>query len=206
MRRSFTSVLLILAAGFAVGLIASTAWNPVIPPATAHGEQPKTEQQAAPSIRDELEQIKGKLPGQAHAMMDVSYHFANLWFAVQRGNWPLAQFYFNETRSHLRWAIRIIPVRKDSQGQEIKLPEILAAVENSPLKQLESAIQAQDREKFVAAYDFTLTGCYSCHKAVDKPYLTLKVPDHPADAMIDFNPLASASSATAPQALDSSSK
>ena len=35
-------------------------------------------------------------------MMDVDYHFANLWFAGQSKNWPLAQFYLNETRAHLR--------------------------------------------------------------------------------------------------------
>jgi hypothetical protein len=30
---------------------------------------------------------------QAHVMADVGYHFANLWFAVKNGNWPLAQYY-----------------------------------------------------------------------------------------------------------------
>ena len=138
------------------------------------------------ALRAELDTIKGKLPGQAHAMMDVAYHYDNLWFAGQHGNWPLAQFYFNETRSHLRWAVRIIPVRKDNQGQEVKLADILESLENRPLKDLEAAIQAGDREKFAAAYRFTLEACYACHKATDKPYLTLHVPDHPSESMIDF--------------------
>ncbi|TWU13120.1 hypothetical protein CA54_19460 [Symmachiella macrocystis] len=141
------------------------------------------------ALRAELDMIKGKLPGQAHAMMDVAYHYDNLWFAGQHGNWPLAQFYFNETRSHLRWAVRIIPVRKDNQGQEVKLADILKSLENRPLKDLESAIQAGDREKFNTAYRFTLEACYACHKAADKPYLTLQVPDHPAESMIDFEPV-----------------
>lgn len=140
------------------------------------------------TLRAELDEAKGKLPGQAHVMMDVAYHYNNLWFAGTRGNWPLAEFYFGETRSHLRWAVRVIPVRKDNQGREVKLADILQAVENSPLKDLESAIKAKDREKFVAAYQFTLTSCYSCHKAVDKPYLVLRIPDQPAEEMIDFNP------------------
>ena len=79
-----------------------------------------------------------------------------------------------------------------SQGQrrcqEIKLQDILQAVENSPLKQLEESIQAKDREKFVAAYEFTLTSCYACHKASDKPYLRPRIPDHPASAMMNFDP------------------
>jgi hypothetical protein len=86
--------------------------------------------------------------------------------------------------------VRIIPIRKDSVGREIELGAILQAIENSPLKDLEAAIKSKDREKFVAAYQFTLEGCYSCHKAVEKSYLTLKIPDHPAEAMIDFAPLA----------------
>jgi hypothetical protein len=28
---------------------------------------------------------------QAHVMADVGCHFANLWFAVENRNWPLAQ-------------------------------------------------------------------------------------------------------------------
>ena len=68
------------------------------------------------SLQDEIERLKKIVPDQAHAMQDVDYHFTNLWFAAQQGNWPLAKFYLNETRSHLRWAVRINPVRKDTPG------------------------------------------------------------------------------------------
>ena len=54
--------------------------------------------------------------------------------------------------------------------------------------QLDGAIKAKDREKFVAAYEFTLTTCYSCHKAADKPYLRSRIPEHPASTMMNFNP------------------
>ena len=30
----------------------------------------------------------GLLPDQSHAMVDVGYHFANLWFAADKENWP----------------------------------------------------------------------------------------------------------------------
>jgi hypothetical protein len=136
----------------------------------------------------DIQTLKDKAPDQAHAMVSVAYHFNNLWFAGSRANWPLAEFYLNETRSHMRWAVRIIPVRKDNAGREIKLGDILESVENSPLKQMQEAIQAKDREKFVAAYEFTLVGCNACHKASDKPFLRVKVPDFPAEPMIDFNP------------------
>jgi hypothetical protein len=139
-------------------------------------------------LHAEVERLKEKATDQAHVMMSVSYHFNNLWFAGQHGNWPLAQFYWNETRSHLRWAVRVIPVRKDNQGREINLKAILEAVENSPLKQLDEAIKAESRDQFVDAYKFTLEGCYACHTASDKPYLRLQIPSRPMDAMINFEP------------------
>src|SRR6266850_8464052 len=79
-------------------------------------------------LKAELEQLKGRLPSQSHAMMDVDYHFTNLYFAGQSRNWALAQFYLNETRSHLRWAVRIIPVRR-IPGGEIDLRGLLEAVD-----------------------------------------------------------------------------
>ena len=49
------------------------------------------------------------LPDQSHVMKDIAYHFSNLWFAAQAQNWPLAGFYLNETRSHLKWAVSPAP-------------------------------------------------------------------------------------------------
>ncbi len=160
-------------------------------PSVALAQPPVAQKLDLMSLHAEVERLKQVVPDQAHAMQDVDYHFTNLWFAANQSNWPLAQFYFGETRSHLRWAVRIIPVRKDSKGQEIKLQDILQAVENGPLKELEESIKAKDREKFVAAYEFTLTTCYSCHKAADKPYLRPRIPEHPASAIINFDPNAS---------------
>jgi hypothetical protein len=134
--------------------------------------------------------LKDKATDQAHVMASVEYHFSHLWFAGQAENWPLAQFYWNETRSHLRWAVRVIPVRKDNAGKDVHLAPILEAFENTPLKQLQDAITAQDRERFVKEYKFTLETCYACHKTSDKPYLRPKVPERAGDTMINFDPQA----------------
>jgi hypothetical protein len=143
------------------------------------------------SLKADVETLKQKATDQAHVMVSVAHHFTNLWFAGQHANWPLAQFYWNETRSHLRWAVRVIPVRKDDSGQDIDLQAILQALENSPLKALEDAITSQDRDLFVKAYRFTLESCYACHKAADKPFLTLQIPTAPADSLVNFDPAAS---------------
>jgi hypothetical protein len=140
------------------------------------------------SLASEIEMIKGKLPDQSHAMQDVSYHFSNLWFAGEKLNWPLANFYWSETRSHLRWAVRIIPKRKDNAGREIDLPAILQAMENTPLKQLQDAITANDKDAFEKAYRFTMETCYACHKAADKPFIHPQIPTQPESPIINFDP------------------
>ncbi len=145
-------------------------------------------QPAAAIPAAELEAIKGKLTDQSHVMQDVGYHFTNLWFAAEKQNWPLAKFYNDETLSHLHWAVRIIPVRKDLAGADIKLEDILQAFENGPWKQMQDAITAQDGVAFEKAYRFTIETCYSCHKAADKPYLRPQIPTAPAATIINFEP------------------
>jgi hypothetical protein len=141
-------------------------------------------------LKADVARLKDVVPDQAHAMTSVAYHFNNLWFAAKAENWPLAEFYRGETRSHLRWAVRIIPIRKDNAKRDVKLGDILQAVENTPLKQLQEAIQAKGRDKFVTAYKFPLEGCYSCHKASDKPYLRPQIPEGQAEPTINFDPRA----------------
>ena len=87
------------------------------------------------ALRAEIDQLKGKVPDQSHAMSDVGYHFANLWFAGEKKNWPLAKFYLDETRSHLNWAVRIIPVRKTRAG-DLELKGILDAIDNTFLSEI----------------------------------------------------------------------
>lgn len=140
------------------------------------------------ALKAEFEALKRLVPSQSHAMADVDYHFSNLWFAAQNANWPLADFYLNETKSHLNWAVRIRPVRKLSSGQEFDLRPMLQGVENASLAQLKTAVGKQDLNAFEAAYRQTITECYACHKLAEKPYLRPRIPESPATRMINLGP------------------
>jgi hypothetical protein len=139
------------------------------------------------ALKAENERLKGLVPSQSHAMMDVAYHFTNLWFAAEHENWPLAQFYFNETRSHIRWAIRIVPVRRAAAG-EVKLEEIFAAFDGSLLAAIQKEIGAKNRKGFKIAYQAALGGCNGCHTASDKPFLHVKIPERQEVRIVDFTP------------------
>jgi hypothetical protein len=156
-------------------------------------DTPDNDEKGAPKVEAllaEIKRLQEAVPDQAHAMMSVAYNFTNVWFSAKAENWPLAEFYWSETRSHLRWAVRIIPIRKDSAKRDVDLRAILQALENGPLNQLQEAIKAKDREKVVAAYKFTLEGCYACHKASEKAYLRPQLPERPAEPIINFDPKA----------------
>jgi hypothetical protein len=126
-------------------------------------------------------------PDQAHAMVDVGYHFANLWFAADKENWPLAKYYLQETRSHLYWAVRLHPVRTTSTGSEVNLNGILQAIDNSFLTEIDSAITNTDVAKFKTVYRQTLEGCYACHTACEKPFLRPQVPTAPSAMILNFD-------------------
>jgi hypothetical protein len=138
-----------------------------------------------------------RLPDQAHAMADVGYHFANLWFAAEKQNWPLAIYCLGETRSHLKWAVRIQPVRRNKAGNEVDLKGILEAVDNTLLAEVDRAVTNKDAARFQAAYRQTLAGCYACHVACEKPFLRLQVPQAPGATMITFDATDAASEANA---------
>jgi hypothetical protein len=149
-----------------------------------------------PSSRDditaltaEVARLKGMVTDQSHVMADVSYHFSNLWFAGQAENWPLAQFYADETHSHLKWAVRVIPFRKDRAGRDVDLGGILTALEQTSLKDLDESIKAKDKSRFTTAYKAQLTNCMACHKAASKEFIVLHVPERPDVNMVEFRPV-----------------
>ena len=182
---AFSLLCLSLGAGIVVLRIRSVAQpQPVSPPV-----KPTDPTNEVTALRAEIELLKGKVPDQSHAMKDVGYHFANLWFAGQKKNWPLAKFYLDETRSHLKWAVRIIPVRKTKAG-DVDLRGILEAVDNTLLSELQQAIEKQDARKFGESYRQTIVGCYSCHKASEKPYLRPQIPEQSETRIINFDPQA----------------
>lgn len=185
--KKFFGIVLAFICGVAVGISYHHS-RPVVQAAIA--DEKSSEATALSDLKAEIELIKGRLPDQAHAMQDVGYHFSNVWCAAQKQHWDLAEFYLSETKSHLRWAVRIIPKRKDKAGQEINLEAILQATENGPLAQVQEAIAAKDDERFVKAYKFTLETCYACHKTVDKPFIRPQIPSGPETQIVNFDPQA----------------
>lgn len=173
------SLLLVLVGAGAGAFVATRLTRPGAPmPAAAQTEM----------LQADVAHLKDIVPGQSHAMIDVGYHMANLWFAVERKNWAFAAFEFDETRNRIRWTIRINPVRKDPEGKPVDLKSIFDAIDTSSMASLKQAVEKKDSVAFDVAYRQMLESCYACHKASGKPYLRPAVPSVPPQTIMTYDP------------------
>ena len=136
--------------------------------------------------------LKGVLPTQSHTMKDVGDQWVNLWFAVQKKNWLLARFFFDQGRQQIRWtlAIRAERALPPPTGGTVNLRSLFTPMDMSTFAGLRLAIEDEDTEAFVAAYKQSLTACHSCHTAVQMPYLRPTIPTVPPSSILSFDPVA----------------
>ena len=143
---------------------------------------------ASATLTSDVEHLKSIVPTQSHTMIDVGFHWANLWFAVQKKNWPLAKYFFSEARQAMRWTVVIRPVRQKSNGGTVDVKGIFNAMDISAFATVQLAIEDENEAEFVGAYKSALEGCHSCHVASELPYIRPAIPTVPPTTLIDFNP------------------
>jgi len=182
--------LILFTCGILVGGFLFSRWKRPGLPTVAAMEQTaaKTPVPDIAAMQADIAHLKEVVPSQSHTMTDVAYQFSSLWFAGKENNWPLAAFFLNEARQHIRWTIRIRPIRKDLEGNSVDLKGIYDSVDDSVMVRLQQAIDKKDSSQFVATYKETLVQCYSCHKASGKPYLRPMIPTVPPQTIINFDP------------------
>jgi len=142
------------------------------------------------SLPMEVAQLKALVPSNSHIMMDVQFHWTNLWFAGRRKNWPLAQYFFNESRGHIQWLIRKSPTIRGQDGKDVDISGIFDGVDTSSLAAVKTAIEKQDSVQFAASYKTMLESCYACHKAVGRPYIRPMIPQTQVQSILNFDPAA----------------
>ena len=187
-QRSVLQSLLLLVAGGAVGafLAIELRAQPAAPAA------PVAAAVDMKALEADVVRLKSLIPPNAHIMMDVQWHWTNLWYAAQAKNWPLAQYQFNETRGHILWLIKKAPTMKSSgpEKEEVNIEGIFQGIDTSSLNDVKAAIAAKDSVKFAATYRTMLESCYSCHKAVGRPYLRPMMPTMQVQSVLNMDPAA----------------
>jgi len=182
-RLRFLRSWLLVGLGFAVGSLYVTLWGHSSALAQGGG--------AAPPTTTDVQHLKDITPPMSHPMVDVGFNVTNLYFAGQKKNWPLANYYLGETRNRIRWETYLNPGPKGTDGNPVDMKSTFDGIDNGSLTQLKNAIAAKDSKQFNDSYKHLLEDCYSCHKAANRPYLRPQIPSEVAQTIINADPNAS---------------
>lgn len=104
-------------------------------------------------------------------MMTTQSHHAKLWYAGNARNWELADYQADELKEGLEDAGKLIP---DYKG--IPVRNMIENLIMPPIGEVESAIKARDRAKFVAAYDKLTAACNTCHQGSNRGFIVIQRP------------------------------
>ena len=182
--------LLLLACGILLGIAVDRVGHvdaifPAVAAQQARGAAPPP---TLESVAADVAQLKAIQPSNSHIMMDVQFHWTNLWFAAQKKDWPFAQYQFNEMRGHIQWLMRKSPIIRSQDGMDVDVKSIFDAIDTSSLADVKAAIEKKDSVRFAATYKTMIESCYSCHKAVGRPYLRPMIPTAQAMTVINLDP------------------
>src|SRR5471030_2981689 len=183
--------------GIAIGVGIDRGWHRALTAALSAQQAPPRAAPAPPplptmeSLPAEVAQLKALVPSNSHIMMDVQWHWTNLWFAGRKRNWPLALYYFNETRGHIQWLIKKSPIMRntaETPPKDVDISAIFDAVDTSSLAAVKTAITAKDSVQFASSYKTMLESCYACHKSVGRPYIRPMIPTAQTQAIVNMDP------------------
>jgi hypothetical protein len=174
---------LLLSVGGILGGLFVSAWDHRAVLAERDNPQATT----AATTQADLAHLKEIAPPASHPMVDVAMFATNLWFAGQKKNWPLANYYLGEMRNRMRWEVHLNPGPKRPDGTIADMQSIFDGVDNGTLTSVKKAIQTKDSKQFAVEYRHLLEDCYSCHKTVGRPYLRPMVPVSGSQSIINLD-------------------
>jgi hypothetical protein len=188
-KRTWLGHALLLACGIIFGIAIDRGWQQGMLPILSAQQGRRNALPTMESLPAEVAQLKALVPSNSHIMMDVQFHWTNLWFAGRKRNWPLALYFFNETRGHIQWLVRKSPIiRNQTDGMDVDISGIFDGVDTSSLAAVKTAIENKDSAQFSSAYRTMLESCYACHKSVGRPYLRPMIPLAQVMPILNFDP------------------
>ncbi|TVR64807.1 MAG: hypothetical protein EA422_05590 [Gemmatimonadales bacterium] len=122
-------------------------------------------------------------PGLHTLMVDLGVRHANLWFAGEAGNWPLADYMVHELEELVEEIEELHPMYR-----EIRVAELIGEMTHPAIEDLEDAVDAGDLAAFQRAYDDLTVACNACHIASDKAELVIQRPTAPVSTNLRFTP------------------
>lgn len=112
------------------------------------------------------------VPGVGEIMGATQMRHVKLWFAGRHKNWALARYEVGEIKEGLEDVVAYHPVFKGAP-----VAALYDRYTKQPFRELEHAIARRDSRAFVTAYDSLTAACNDCHRASDKGFVVITVPN-----------------------------
>jgi hypothetical protein len=122
-------------------------------------------------------------PGLGEFMTATQLRHAKLWFAGKSNNWALAAYEVDEIKEGLEDAAKY-----HANNDGVPVAELIKAIIDPRLEQLEKAIEGKSSTQFAAAFDELTNGCNSCHAKAGKPFIRVQRPTTPPVSNQNFTP------------------
>lgn len=124
-----------------------------------------------------LDQLGLTQPGMARLMAELGPRMHRLYYAAKAGNWPLARYFLNESRSLLKISVVVRP----------KYEEAMAAFLADDVPPVVRAIDDRDWPAFERAFAAMIERGNRYHGEFGKPWIRWRTPEQPP-ADLDLEP------------------
>lgn len=133
------------------------------------------------AIQDSIKQVQADMkaaketaPGLGEYMTMIQLHAGKLWFAAKPANWNLAQYELDELKETIESAKAL-----NEEKNGIKISNLLDAVLQSQVAELDKAVKGKNLDEFQKRYDETLGACNGCHAQAGYSFIHIVRPSAP---------------------------
>jgi hypothetical protein len=158
------------ATGFAIALVVVLS----VPPARAADAAAD-----AAALRAKVAELGQRIPQPelGQQMLELQIRHDRLWWAGTAGNWNLAYYMVSELGETLRG---IEQTNGDApELQPDKLSEVMPAIMDPAIRNVQAALAKKDAAAFATAYDGLSASCNACHAKAGVGFLHIQRPKTP---------------------------
>jgi hypothetical protein len=117
------------------------------------------------------EQAEPFKPGLGEIMTLQQMRHLKLWFAVQSGNWGLADYELDELKEGFEDITKYYPTKDD-----VPTGTMAEAIVAKEVVDLAKLIEAKDKKNFVSAFDRLTASCNACHQSSKHAFIVIRRP------------------------------
>src|SRR3977135_2813510 len=125
-------------------------------------------------------------PGLGEIMTLQQMRHLKLWYAVQAGNWPLADYELDELKEGFEDIVKYHPTHDD-----VPTGTMATAVVDGEVAALNKGLGAEDRKQFTAGFDKLTAACNACHQSTKHAFIVVQRPTGNPDTNQAFAPVRS---------------